>query len=372
MDVNEIFGKKLGFGAMRLPGADKQNIDLELTAKMVDSFLEKGFNYFDTAYIYKGSEEALRKCLVERHPRESFVLVDKIPTWGKKTWEDYETAFSTMLERCGVDYLDIVLLHNMGKPTYPRVMKADGFGYLRKIKEEGRAKFIGFSFHDTPEYLDEILTAHPYVDVVQLQINYVDWENPSIQSRACYEVAKKHGKPIIVMEPVKGGGLANLPYDAAQVLKGLNENASCASYAIRYAASLPEVKVVLSGMSDLQQVEDNTSYMADFAPLTEAEYAALEQVKEIMAQSKAISCTNCRYCVAGCPKKIPIPAVFSVYNAMKQYGDMNFPDMMYDRAVSGLGKASDCIQCGLCEDKCPQHLPIRELLETVKDIFEKD
>jgi len=370
MEVRDILKKKLGFGAMRLPGASEGNIDHAQVCEMVDLFLERGFNYFDTAFVYNGSEDAIKKCLTSRHPRESYVLVDKIPTWGKKTWDEYEEAFQTMLDRCGVEYFDIVLMHNMGRPTYPRVQKADGFGYLRKIKEEGRAKFVGFSFHDSPEYLDMILTENPFVDLVQLQINYVDWQSPAVQAEACYEVAKKHNKPIVVMEPVKGGGLASLPAEGVEEFRKLSDM-SPASYAVRYAASLPQVVMVLSGMNNLQQVDDNTNYMADFVPLKDEEYAAIERVKDILAKCNVIECTNCRYCVDGCPKEILIPNLFSVYNAVKQYGTQNFPAMMFDRAVRGKGKPSDCIGCGACEEKCPQHLPIREHLVEIKDMFEK-
>ncbi|MGI6028932.1 MAG: aldo/keto reductase [Candidatus Heteroscillospira sp.] len=371
MDIRELFNKKLGFGAMRLPGAAEGNIDDQQVCRMVDMFLERGFNYFDTAYVYNGSEEALRRCLTSRHSRDSFLLTDKLPPWGNKNHEDYERAFSTSLERCGVDYFDIVLMHNMGKPTYPKVQKADGFGYLAGLKKSGRARFIGFSFHDSPEYLDMILTEHPEVDVVQLQINYADWESPSVQSRACYEVAEKHGKPVIVMEPVKGGGLAKLPENAAAEFSALGDGASPASYAVRYAASLENVAVVLSGMSTVEQVADNTEYMADFRPLNYDERMAVERVRTILAASGEIGCTNCRYCVDGCPKNIPIPDLFSVYNGMKQYGSGNFPTMMFDRTTIGKGKPSDCIGCAACEEHCPQHLPIREHLAAIRDIFEK-
>ncbi len=371
MDIRELFAKKLGFGAMRLPGAAEGSIDDAQVCEMVDTFLQRGFNYFDTAYVYNGSEEALRRCLTERHSRDSFLLTDKLPPWGNKNWEDYERAFSTSLKRCGVEYFDIVLMHNMGKPTYPKVQKAKGFEYLASLKEQGRARFIGFSFHDTPEYLDSILTEHPEVDVVQLQINYADWESPAVQSRACYEVAAAHGKPVIVMEPVKGGGLANLAERAAEEFSQLEEPASPASYAVRFAASLEDVAIVLSGMSSLEQVLDNTGYMADFKPLDYDERMAVERVRTILAASGEIGCTNCRYCVDGCPKQIPIPNLFSVYNSVRQYGSANFPAMMFDRAVSGKGKPSDCVGCGACEEHCPQHLPIRRHLQDVREMFEK-
>lgn len=371
MELNELFKKKLGFGAMRLPGADKNKIDHTQVCQMFDAFLERGFNYFDTAHVYAGSEVAVRKALVERHPRDSFILTDKLPPWGARTMADYEKSFNESLERCGVDYFDIYLVHNMGITTYDRTHKIGGFDFVSQKKAEGKVKFIGFSFHDTPEMLERILTEHPEIDVVQLQINYADWENPAIQSRACYEVARRHNKPIIVMEPVKGGGLANLPAEAMDVLAKLDASASAASYAVRYAASLEGVVIVLSGMSDMAQVENNTSYMVDFAEVNAQEAEAIEKVREILANSRAISCTNCRYCVKDCPMDIPIPELFGVYNGVVQYGTANFPDMLFALAVKNAGKPSSCIECGKCEDLCPQHLPIRENLKLVTEMFEK-
>ncbi|MGE4353429.1 MAG: aldo/keto reductase [Oscillospiraceae bacterium] len=370
MNVRELFPKKLGFGAMRLPGSAQNNIDYAQVSLMVDMFLEQGFTYFDTAYIYQGSEDALKRCLTSRYPRESFLLTDKLPVWSSKNWADYERDFSTSLNRCGVDYFDIYLLHNMGTPTYPKAQAAKAFEFIAQKKTEGKARFIGFSFHDTPDYLDKILDEHPEVDVVQLQINYADWENPAVQSRACYEVAAKHNKPVIVMEPVKGGGLAKLPATALEELKKLNAFATPASYAVRFAASLENVVIVLSGMSDLAQVKNNTDYMSDFSPLTGSEREALERVRDILASSSEIGCTNCRYCVEGCPMAIPIPNLFSVYNGVKQYGKGNFPAMLFERAIEGKGKPSDCIGCGLCEDHCPQHLPIRKHLKAIGEMFE--
>ena len=370
MDITQLFARKLGFGAMRLPGADKKNIDYPQVCDMVDMFLERGFNYFDTAFVYAGSEDALRNCLTSRHSRDSYLLTDKLPPWNRRSFADYQKAMETSLKRCGVDYFDIYLMHNMGKPTYPQVQAAGGFDFLAKAKADGKARYIGFSFHDSPEYLEQILCDHPEVDIVQLQINYADWENPAIQSRACYEVARRHDKPVIVMEPVKGGGLANLPEGARAYLDVLGSGSSAASYAIRYAASLEGVAAVLSGMSDLDQVRDNTAYMADFKPLTALEYEAIEKVREYLSRSGEIACTNCRYCVDTCPKHIPIPNLFSLYNGVKQHGKANFPAMLYERATLGCGMAGDCIGCGACESHCPQHLPIREDLKLVAKTFE--
>lgn len=370
MQVTQLFQKKLGFGAMRLPKLDKRNIDIEQSCKMIDMFLERGFNYFDTAYVYPGSEQALKKALVERHPRDSFILTDKLPPWDARTTEDYERAFSKSLERCGVDYFDIYLMHNMAATTYEQTKQVGGFEFIAQKKAEGKVRFTGFSFHDSPELLDQILTEQPEIDVVQLQINYADWEAPAIKSRECYEVARRHNKPIIVMEPVKGGGLANLPETAAAELTALGSDASAASYAVRFAASLEGVEVVLSGMSDVAQVENNTDYMSSFEPLSTAELEAVERVRVILSKSGAIACTNCRYCVDECPMSIPIPELFNIYNAVKQYGSANFPSMLFAHTVDNAGRPSDCIDCGKCEGHCPQHLPIREHLVDVKDMFE--
>ncbi|ADD68876.1 aldo/keto reductase [Denitrovibrio acetiphilus DSM 12809] len=369
--------KKLGFGLMRLPLKNKEDltdIDYAHLSEMVDRFLEGGFSYFDTAYPYhKGlSETAARKALVERHPRESFLLADKMPTFIVEKSDDYQRIFDEQLEKCGVEYFDYYLLHNLGVLTYENSLKNGGFEFIQKLKEEGRAKRIGFSFHDKAELLDEILTAHPCVEFVQLQINYVDWEDSVIQSRKCYETARKHGKEIIIMEPVKGGALANLPEDAENVLKEVNPNASPASWAMRYAESFEGVSVVLSGMTEMSQLEDNMKTSDSFRQLNADEMRAIEQAGEIIRATTAISCTACQYCVDDCPKNIPIPSYFGMFNQAKKYNNNLIQSIYYKNlaGAEGVGSASECIECGLCEDHCPQHLPIIEHLKELHKLFE--
>ena len=367
---------RLGFGAMRLPllnPDDPSSIDVETFSRMIDSYLEQGFNYIDTAYPYhkEHSEEAICEALVKRYPRDSYLLADKMPTFLVKGPEDYERFFATQLERCQVEYFDYYLLHNMGKDRFEETTRYGGFEFMKKLKAEGKARHIGFSFHDKPEVLDAILTAHPEMEFVQIQLNYIDWESNIIQSKNCLEVARKHGKPVIVMEPIKGGGLVNLPEEAAKLLKDHDPEASIASWAIRFAASQEGVMMVLSGMSAPDQLADNTSYMKEFRPLSAEELAVLDKVVEILRQSSAIPCTSCKYCVDECPMNINIPGYFSVYNLMKQYGTNNFPQMHYNRQAQGHGAASDCIECHSCESHCPQHIKITEHLKEIASIFEK-
>ena len=360
--------KKLGFGCMRFPLLDQDDpasIDQEQLNQMVDLFMANGFTYFDTAYPYhKGqSEVALGKALMQRYPREAYTVTDKCPCWAIKSEEDFEPIFAEQLQRTGLDYFDYYWLHNLGKDNYPAMEKFGGFEFLKRIKADGRAKHIGFSYHDGPELLDKILTAHPETEYVQLQINYIDWENPVIQARANYEVCVRHGKPVIVMEPVKGGGLASLPEEAEKMMKELRPNSSSASWAVRFAASLPNVVVVLSGMSTYAQVADNVAYMKDFQPLTEEERAVIDKVTDLYNASVAIPCTGCRYCVDDCPKKLDIPTYFSMYNFQR-----HLPGL-YSRATHGHGKASECIGCRSCERHCPQHLPITDYLKQIADHF---
>lgn len=373
-DLANFKEKKLGFGCMRLPVVDgnMEQIDDVCFCEMIDSFMEQGFTYFDTAYPYHNqkSEGAVKRCLVDRYPREKFYLADKMPVWLVKEYADYGKLFEEQLERCGVDYFDFYLLHAMNKDRVAEAEEIGGFKFVQEMKAAGKIKYIGFSFHDTADVLDEILTKHPEMEFVQLQINYYDWESENVQSRKCYEVAVKHGVPVLVMEPVKGGTLASLAPEAANILRGLNENASYASFAVRYVASLENVFMVLSGMSDFAQLADNTSYMREFEPLTAAEQEGIAQVVEELAKLPTIACTKCRYCVDGCPQNINIPALFQAYNNVIQFGDNAISQRSYKQAINERGLASACVECGMCEEQCPQHLEIRELLKNVKEMFE--
>lgn len=360
--------KRLGFGAMRLPlldANDKTSINQEELNRMVDAFMEAGFTYFDTAYLYHDemSEPALKKALVDRYPRESYILADKMPTIIVKAPEDYERFFKNQLERTGAGYFDYYLMHNMGKERYAKTKEFGGFEFAMRMKEEGKIKKFGFSFHDDRETLERILKEHPEVDFVQLQINYLDWDNDVIQSRKCYETAVRYGKPVVVMEPVKGGMLANLPEQALDLIKAHDRQASPASYALRFAASLENVMMVLSGMSTLEQVEENVCVMNDPKPFTEEERELLKKVTETLEQSIEIPCTSCGYCMEVCPKNIAIPGLFGLYNNYRTTG--NFSGMYYNRIVYDKGKASDCISCHLCEKNCPQHIEIPEQLKKV-------
>ena len=370
--------KKLGFGFMRLPVFDEQDrstVDLEAVKKMVDCFMERGFSYFDTAHRYndEASEPALRECLVKRYPRDSFVLTDKITFNYIKNEEDQWPFFMKQLEDCGVEYFDNYLIHNLGAVFYPYAQKYHTFDFLMELKEKGYVHHVGFSFHGTADVLEQILKEHPETELVQLQLNYLDWEDEGIQSRKCYETACKYGKKVIVMEPVKGGTLANLPEEAEAVLKKCNPDNSLASWALRFAAEKENVIMVLSGMTTMEQVKDNTACMSDFVPLSEKEAEVLDKAVEMIRSHSEIPCTDCRYCVTDCPKQIAIPDYFSLFNNYKRLENTAYmynQKVYYANLVQKNGKASDCIGCGKCEKNCPQHIEIRKQLQRVARVLE--
>lgn len=361
--------KNFGFGCMRLP-MNGEEVNYKEFEEMTDTFLEAGFNYFDTArgYIQGKSETAIRECLVKRHPRESFILTDKLTEPYFEKEEDIRPFFESQLESCGVSYFDFYLMHAQNAENYKKFQRCHAYETAQKLKEEGKVLHVGISFHDTAEVLDQILTDHPELDVVQLQFNYVDYLDEEVQGKACYEVCVKHGKPVIVMEPVKGGKLICLPKKAQDILDDL-KGGSNASYAIRFAAGFENIMMVLSGMSDMEQMNDNLSFMKEFQPLSDEEREAVEKVAEIFKEQKMISCTACRYCTDGCPKQIPIPEIFNCVNDKIQY-EKEKSKKDYQKVTKDKGKASDCIQCGKCEKACPQHLEIRKLLQKVTTLFE--
>ncbi len=399
--------KRLALGCMRLPlkkGGLESAIDYDLCNKMVDRFMEAGFNYFDTARVYhaRASERMIKRCIADRYPRESFVLTNKLSDGCFKTEEDIRPLFEDQLRVCGVDYFDFYLMHSLHRENYDKYQETHAFEIAQELKAEGKIRHVGFSFHDDAEFLEQILNDHPEAEVVQIQFNYLDFDSPSVQSGKLYEICEKYGKPVLVMEPVRGGALAELPPAAQTVLDELwkkecasdidqrpddedlpagsgiedggqdydYEQPSPASYALRFAASFPNIAMVLSGMGDMEMIEDNVRTMSDFCPIDEDELEALEMVKAILQNQNVIQCTACHYCTEGCPQHIRIPDLFADYNRNQLFKTWN-NTFYYEINTTEGGKASDCIKCGKCEKACPQHLPIRELLEKVAAEFEK-
>lgn len=366
--------KKLGFGFMRLPLIEDQ-VDIEKVKKLVDAFMEHGFTYFDTAMPYHrgNSEIALREALVKRYDRDSYTITDKLSFFMMKSKENMEPFFEGQLERLGVDYIDYYFLHGLSLDTYKQAVEWGAFEFVQGLKKTGKIKHIGMSFHDKADVLDEILCAHPEIELVQLQLNYLDWEDVTVQSRKCYEVCVKYNKPVTIMEPLKGGALVNVTEEVEKVLKEANQDMSVASWGIRFAASHENVMVVLSGMNEMEQLLDNMSYMDEFVPLNNEELAVIEKVSNMIKSSIAVPCTGCRYCIEEneCPMKIAIPDYFNIYNNLKRFGQkqMMVAYTYYGNLSKAHGKASACINCGKCEKVCPQHLKIREYLAQVAEVL---
>jgi len=363
--------KKLGFGFMRLPTInpqDRTDVDYDLVCEMVDAYMANGFNYFDTAYKYCGgnSEVAIRKAVVDRYPRDSYILTTKLSNEFIKTKEEQSRIFDDQMEKLGCGYVDYYLLHNQGAVNYKVSLELDSFEFIKEKKAKGLVKHIGMSYHDSAELLDEILTEHPELEVVQLQINYLDWENESIQSRKCYEVARKHGKRVFVMEPIKGGTLINLPDEVETIFRDYAPDASNASWAIRFAASHEGVDVVLSGMNTMEQLQDNMGYMNEFEPMNDDELNRVGKAVDLIKGSAMIPCTGCRYCTETCPQNIPIPD----YLSLVQEGHRTTQIVYYFNYSQGKGKAGDCIDCKQCEQHCPQHIDITAHLKEISAAYD--
>ena len=373
IDVSKM--PKIGFGLMRLPETDGV-IDIDKVCNMVDAYLDAGFTYFDTAYVYHGgnSEKAVKEAIVKRHPRDSFTLATKLPAWSIHSLEDRDKIFNEQLERCGVDYFDFYLLHSIEDGNnYDTYVKYDCFNWGIQKRAEGKSTHFGFSFHGTPELLVQIVDTHPEIEFVQIQLNYADWDNPLVHSGELYKILSERNIPIIVMEPCKGGKLANHDDECTEILKNVRPDKSIASWAFRFVGSLPGVTTILSGMTTQDQMEDNMNTFKNFEPLSDEERAAIDKVIEVMFRVEQVGCTACRYCVDGCPMSISIPDVISAINTKRKFpGDMR-PQFFYNGLIArdGIGKASDCIECGQCEGVCPQHLPIITLMQEAVEKFEK-
>ncbi len=366
--------KKLGFGLMRLPYTESEewgHIDLEKTREMIDAYMAEGFSYFDTAWVYHGgfSEKVFGELVAKRYPREKFQVTTKMPLWGMKEKSKLQEIFDQQLEKCHVDYFDYYFLHALNKDVWQTAENLDAFNWMQEMKKEGKILHPGFSFHDSAEVLEQILTAHPEVELVQLQINYIDWESEGVQARKCFEVCKKHGITVAIMEPVRGGSLANIGDDAKKIFTDFNPKASVASWAIRYCASMDNTLIVLSGMSNMEQLKDNMSYMKDFVPLSDDERKCIEKAADIIKSTIVISCTGCRYCIDGCPQNINIPRYFELVNEAKRYG-VDLFKWHYNETKKNGGSPSDCAECGACMEHCPQKLNIVDLLKDVIKTFE--
>lgn len=362
---------RLGFGCMRLPRLEDGEIDIPQFSQMVDAFLDAGFNYFDTAHVYlEGkSEPAIRQALTSRHARDEYFLVDKLTNGNFNSTEEIVPLLEEELAACGVEYFDLLLMHAQSRESYAKYQRLGAYEEAYKLVRDGRVRHFGISFHDTAEVLDQILAEHPEVECVQLQLNYLDWDDASVQSRACYEVCRAHGKPVMVMEPIKGGTLATLPPAAAEALAQTCPDAP-ASYALRFAGGHEGVAMVLSGMGTTEQMAQNVKTFSPLDPLSEEELTGLARVVDVMHEQDVVACTACRYCVEGCPRRIDIPALFACLNAKRAYGDRGQAFYYNNVHTKGRGRASDCVRCGRCEHACPQHLPIRELLQEVTAEFE--
>lgn len=370
------YKSKFGFGCMRLPKTDENDpskVDQELFNRMVDIYMEKGFNYFDTSYAYHNgaSEIAIRKAVVERYPRESFKICDKMPTWALTSPEDNDKFVNEMLERLGIDYFDVFFLHNINVPWYKLAKDNNAFEYVKKMKDEGIAKQIGFSFHEKADLLKEVLYEYgDMLDIVQLELNYLDWEDPSIEARKCYDLCVQHGLDVYVMEPLKGGVIVNPSDEIKNDFKHFNPNKSIASFAIRFCASLEHVKMVLSGMSNMEDLLDNCDTYENFEVLADEEYEFLEKMAKKLKDNVAVACSECGYCVDACPEMIPIPEYFHLYNTNKNQPESNIYKLYFDKLADERVPADECSYCGTCIDYCTQKIDIPEVLEEVCKHFE--
>lgn len=378
MSMENYLGKntpKLGFGLMRLPtipGGTDRDIDIELVKKMVDMYMERGYTYFDTAFMYHGgaSEEALREAVVKRYPRDKFTVTDKMPLWDIKGRDDYEKIFQTQLERTGLEYFDYYFLHGIGDGRLEMLDETGGWEYMKELKERGLVKHIGFSFHSPAACLDKILAAHPEVELVQLQINYIDWESESVQARQCYETAMKYNVPVTIMEPIRGGALASMHPDVMQIIKDYDPDKSAAYWALRFCKSLDGLIVILSGMSNLEQMDENSRIMADMPALEPADREMLDSVIKKLDSLPTIPCTGCKYCITNCPQNINTPGIIGLLNEYSKYQNLQGSKRSYGMMTGMGGKASFCVECRSCEDHCPQNIKIIDILKKAAELFE--